>query len=58
MTSVPDAEVGAFDPSALPVFLAKPEEWETSLSVDWTTAGKLQRPLPEVSLKILARNRK
>ena len=54
----PNKEVGAIHPKAKPVILTKPEEWETWLSADWATAGKLQRPLPDGGLKVVARGGK
>ncbi len=58
LTCEPNAEVGAIHPKAMPVILTKPDEWETWLSADWTSAGKLQRPLPNGSLKVVARGGK
>ena len=58
LTCEPNNEVGAINPKAMPVILAKPEEWETWLSADWREAGKLQRPLPDKSLQVVARGGK
>lgn len=58
LTSEPNAEVGAIHPKAMPVILTTPDEWETWLSADWPAAAKLQRPLPNESLKIVARGGK
>lgn len=58
LTCEPNAGVGALHPKAVPVALTTEEEIET-----WTTAPaeealKLQRPLPDGSLKIVARGKK
>jgi putative SOS response-associated peptidase YedK len=53
-----NSEVGAIHPKAMPVILAKPDEWETWLSAEWPAVGKLQRPLPDRSLKVVARGGK
>jgi len=58
LTCEPNAEVGAIHPKAMPVILTKPEEWETWLNAEWANAGKLQRPLPNGSLKVVARGGK
>lgn len=58
LTTEPNKEVGEIHPKAMPVILTKPDEWETWLSADWATAGKLQRPLPDGALGIVARGGK
>ena len=58
LTCEPNAEVGAIHPKAMPVILNKPEEWDTWLRADWALAGKLHRPLPDGSLKVIARGGK
>ena len=58
LTTEPNKEVGAIHPKAMPVILTTPAEWETWLSADWATAGKLQRPLPDLTLKVVARGGK
>ena len=58
LTTDPNKEVGLIHPKAMPVILTTKAEWETWLSSDWPTAGKLQRPLPDRALKIVARGGK
>ena len=58
LTTEPNKEVGAIHPKAMPVILTTPAEWETWLSADWATAGKLQRPLPDGTLNVVARGGK
>ena len=58
LTTEPNKEVGAIHPKAMPVILTTPSEWETWLTADWARGGKLQRPLPDGSLNIVARGGK
>ena len=58
LTTEPNKEVGAIHPKAMPVVLSKAEDWETWLSAKWPIASKLQRPLPDGSLRIVARGAK
>jgi putative SOS response-associated peptidase YedK len=53
LTCEPNNEVGAIHPKAMPVILTTPEEWETWLTAPANDALKLQRPLPDGSLKII-----
>jgi putative SOS response-associated peptidase YedK len=58
LTTEPNAEVGPVHPKAMPVILTKPDECEAWLSAAPEEALKLQRPLPDGSLKIVARGEK
>ena len=39
----------------MPVILTREEEWDAWLTSPWTEAATLQRPLPDGSLRIVAR---
>ena len=54
LTAEPNAEVGAIHPKAMPVILTDPTEIEIWLSAPVEEALKLQRPLANGSLKIVA----
>jgi putative SOS response-associated peptidase YedK len=54
LTTKPNAEVEPVHPKAMPVILTEPEEIETWLTAPVEEALKLQRPLPDGSLKIVA----
>lgn len=55
LTTDANAEVGAVHPKAMPVVLTREEEWDAWLSAPWADASKLQRPLPDGALRIVAR---
>ena len=55
LTTEPNKEVGAIHPKAMPVILTTPDEIETWMNAPTPEAMKLQRPLPDGALKIVAR---
>ncbi|WP_149541418.1 SOS response-associated peptidase [Siccirubricoccus phaeus] len=58
LTTTPNAEVGAIHPKAMPVILTRPEDLEAWMTAPAAEALKLQRPLPDGSLQIVARGGK
>ena len=55
LTTEPNKEVGAIHPKAMPVILTTPAEIEQWLTAPTAGALKLQRPLPDCALTIVAR---
>ena len=55
LTTEPNAEVGAVHPKAMPVILATTDEVETWMTASPDEALRLQRPLPDGALRIVAR---
>jgi putative SOS response-associated peptidase YedK len=58
LTTDPNTVVGPIHPKAMPVILTTPEEIETWLTAPPEEALKLQRPLPDDDLTIVARGTK
>jgi putative SOS response-associated peptidase YedK len=58
LTCAPNAEVNAIHPKAMPVILTRPEEWRRWLTAPAADALRLQRPLPDGSLQIVAEGRR
>ncbi|ESQ92512.1 SOS response-associated peptidase family protein [Asticcacaulis benevestitus] len=58
LTTEANEEVKAIHPKAMPVFLRTVEDVETWLTAPTEEALKLQRPLPDGTLKIVARSAK
>jgi putative SOS response-associated peptidase YedK len=58
LTTEPNAEVGALHPKAMPVILRTPEEIDVWMTAPAAEALTLQKPLPDGSLKIVARGQK
>jgi putative SOS response-associated peptidase YedK len=55
LTTEPNEEVGSIHPKAMPVILTTADEYETWLNAATDEAMKLQRPLPDGALRIVAR---
>ena len=58
LTTDPNAEVGAIHPKAMPVILTSEEEREAWMTAPPQEALRLQRPLPDGALRIVARGEK
>lgn len=50
---MPNAEVGAVHPKAMPAILTEPAEWEIWLAAPFEIAAKLQYPLPDGAIRML-----
>jgi putative SOS response-associated peptidase YedK len=58
LTTEPNAIVAPIHPKAMPVILTTTEEFDLGLEGETTEALKLQRPLPDKVLRIVARGEK
>jgi putative SOS response-associated peptidase YedK len=58
LTTDPNAIVAPIHPKAMPVILTTPEDVETWMTAPTPAALQLQRPLPDSSLRIVARGEK
>jgi putative SOS response-associated peptidase YedK len=58
LTCPPNAEMAKVHPQAMPVILTTKDDCDLWMGADWEMAAKLQRPLPDGSLKIVASGEK
>jgi len=55
LTTEPNAEVAAIHPKAMPVILTEQAEIDDWLAAPWPEASRLQRKLPDGSLRVIGR---
>jgi putative SOS response-associated peptidase YedK len=58
LTTEANAAVAPIHPKAMPVILTTPDEFDRWLEADTLDALKLQRPLPDSTLRIVAKGEK
>ena len=58
LTTEPNREVASIHPNAMPVILTTSNKIDTWLGTPWPNACRLQTPLPDGALRILARGEK
>ena len=58
LTTEPNDVVGAVHPKAMPVMILRPDEIERWLTAPTEEAMKMQRPLPDGMLEVVARGSK
>lgn len=58
LTTEPSEPVRSIHPKAMPAILMSPDEWDAWLRADWAEASRLQRPLPDGTLQVVARGEK
>lgn len=54
LTTSPSAEVAAIHPKAMPVILTREQEWRDWMTLAWHDVRRLQRPLPDGALRLVA----
>lgn len=53
LTCPPNSEVGSIHPKAMPVILRTPGQWEAWMTLPWSEAAAMQRPLPDGALHLV-----